>query len=552
MAEGEGLLDQDQFSCAICLDLLKDPVAIPCGHSYCMGCIKGCWDQDDPTGVYSCPQCRETFTTRPVLRKNTMLSEVVEKLKKTGLQTVPPAHCYAGPGDVACDVCTGRKRKAVKSCLVCLASYCETHLQPHYESPAFKKHKLVKATGNLQEKICSHHDKLLEVYCHTDQQCICYQCVMDEHKGHDTVSAAAERTEKQKQLGATQIKFQQRIQEREKELQDLRQAVQSIKRSAQAAVEDSERIFTELIRSIERRCSEVKELIRDQEKAEVSRAEGLLERLEQEIAELRRRDAELEQLSHTEDHIHFLQSCQSLCAPPGPGDFPSIAVSPHGSFEAVRKSVSDLKEQLEDVCKKELVKISESVKEVHTVEPRTREDFLQNFCHLTLDPNTVNKYLSLSEGNRKVTHVRESQSYPDHPERFEHWAQVLCREGLSGRCYWEAEWSGDEVFIAASYKGISRKGRGYDSVLGFNNKSWCLRRSYGRYSFQHNAVSTEIPGPPSSRVGVYLDHGAGTLSFYSVSDTMTLLHRVQTTFTQPLYPGFWVGTGISVKLCDLG
>ncbi|XP_064190302.1 tripartite motif-containing protein 16-like isoform X9 [Anguilla rostrata] len=552
MAEGEGLLDQDQFSCAICLDLLKDPVAIPCGHSYCMGCIKGCWDQDDPTGVYSCPQCRETFTTRPVLRKNTMLSEVVEKLKKTGLQTVPPAHCYAGPGDVACDVCTGRKRKAVKSCLVCLASYCETHLQPHYESPAFKKHKLVKATGNLQEKICSHHDKLLEVYCHTDQQCICYQCVMDEHKGHDTVSAAAERTEKQKQLGATQIKFQQRIQEREKELQDLRQAVQSIKRSAQAAVEDSERIFTELIRSIERRCSEVKELIRDQEKAEVSRAEGLLERLEQEIAELRRRDAELEQLSHTEDHIHFLQSCQSLCAPPGPGDFPSIAVSPHGSFEAVRKSVSDLKEQLEDVCKKELVKISESVEDIHTVEPRTREDFLQRSCRLTLDPNTAFKYLRLSEGNREVTHVRESQSYPDHPERFEHWAQVLCREGLSGRCYWEAEWSGDEVFIAASYKGISRKGRGYDSVLGFNNKSWCLRRSYGRYSFQHNAVSTEIPGPPSSRVGVYLDHGAGTLSFYSVSDTMTLLHRVQTTFTQPLYPGFWVGTGISVKLCDLG
>ncbi|XP_064190306.1 tripartite motif-containing protein 16-like isoform X13 [Anguilla rostrata] len=560
MAEGEGLLDQDQFSCAICLDLLKDPVAIPCGHSYCMGCIKGCWDQDDPTGVYSCPQCRETFTTRPVLRKNTMLSEVVEKLKKTGLQTVPPAHCYAGPGDVACDVCTGRKRKAVKSCLVCLASYCETHLQPHYESPAFKKHKLVKATGNLQEKICSHHDKLLEVYCHTDQQCICYQCVMDEHKGHDTVSAAAERTEKQKQLGATQIKFQQRIQEREKELQDLRQAVQSIKRSAQAAVEDSERIFTELIRSIERRCSEVKELIRDQEKAEVSRAEGLLERLEQEIAELRRRDAELEQLSHTEDHIHFLQSCQSLCAPPGPGDFPSIAVSPHGSFEAVRKSVSDLKEQLEDVCKKELVKISESVKEVHTVEPRTREDFLQNFCHLTLDPNTVNKYLSLSEGNRKVTRVRESQSYPDHPERFEHWAQVLCREGLSGHCYWEAEWSGDGVYIAVSYKEISRKGEGHDSALGCN-KSWSLFCSPSSYYFYHNnkstkiphnAVSTEIPGPPSSRVGVYLDHGAGTLSFYSVSDTMTLLHRVQTTFTQPLYPGFWVGTGISVKLCDLG
>ncbi|XP_061095169.1 E3 ubiquitin/ISG15 ligase TRIM25-like [Conger conger] len=358
MAQAAGLLDQDQFSCSICLDLLKNPVTIPCGHSYCMGCIKGCWDQDDHTGVYSCPQCRETFTPRPVLRRNAMLAEVVEKLKKTGLQAAPPAHCYAGPGDVACDVCTGRKHKAVRSCLVCLASYCETHIQPHYEFPAFQKHKLVKATGNLQEKICSHHDKVLEIYCRTDEQFICYMCTIEDHRGHETVSVATARAEKQKQLGATQSKFQQRIQEREKELRDLRQAVKSLKRSAQAAVEDSERIFTEMIRSIERRCSEVKELIRDQETAEVSRAEGLLERLEQEIAELRRRDAELELLSHTEDHIHFLQSSKSLCAPPGPGDLPSITVSPHVSFEAVRKCVSELKERLEDVCKGEMSKIS--------------------------------------------------------------------------------------------------------------------------------------------------------------------------------------------------
>ncbi|KAJ8278287.1 hypothetical protein GJAV_G00085980, partial [Gymnothorax javanicus] len=358
-------------------------------------------------------------------------------------------------------------------------------------SPAFKKHKLVKATVNLQEKICSHHDKLLEVYCRTDQQCICYLCTMDEHRGHDTVSAAAERTEKQKQLGATQSKFQQRIQEREKELQDLRQAVRSLKRSAQAAVEDSERIFTELIRSIERRRSEVKELIRDQEKAELSRAEGLLERLEQEIAELRRRDTELEQLSHTEDHIHFLQSCQSLCVPPGPGDLPSITVRPNISFEAVRKSVSELKKRLEDVFKSELIKVPEKVGKVNVLipvqepktredflqlgkvnvlvpvrEPKTREDFLQYSSQLTLDTNTAHQHLRLSERNREVTRVRQTQSYPDHPERFELYFQVLCREGLSGHCYWEAEWSGGRVNIAASYKEISRKGWGDDCGLG--------------------------------------------------------------------------------------
>eukprot|EP00063_Salmo_salar_P050810 XP_014025645.1 PREDICTED: E3 ubiquitin/ISG15 ligase TRIM25-like isoform X3 [Salmo salar] len=316
MAQQGVLLDQDHFCCSVCLDLLKEPVTTTCGHSYCRSCIEDCWDQDVLKGVYSCPQCRETFIPRPVLRKNNMLAELVEKLKKTGLQAAPPpALCYAGPGDVACDVCTGtRKQKALMSCLACLASYCETHLQPHYESPAFKKHKLDKATAQLQEKICSHHDKLLEVYCRTDQQCICHQCTMDEHKGHDTVSAAAERTEKQRQLGMSQQKVQQRVQEREKEQKELQQAVESLKCSA---VEVSDKIFAEMSSFIERRSSEVKQLIRAQVKAQVNQAEGLLEQLKQEVAELRKRSTELEQLSHTEDHIHFLQVHRVLLPPAG-------------------------------------------------------------------------------------------------------------------------------------------------------------------------------------------------------------------------------------------
>ncbi|XP_064814965.1 tripartite motif-containing protein 16-like [Oncorhynchus masou masou] len=541
MAQQGVLLDQDQFCCSVCLDLLKEPVVIPCGHSYCRSCIEGCWDQDVLKGVYSCPQCRETFTPRPNLRKNNMLAELVEKLRKTGLQAAPPpALCYAGPGDVACDFCTGtRKQKALMSCLACLASYCETHLQSHYESPAFKKHKLVKATAQLQEKICSHHDKLLEVYCRTDQQCICLLCTMDEHKGHDTVSAAAERTEKQRQLGMSQQKVQQRFQEREKELKELQQAVESFKRSAQSAVEDSDQIFTELIRSIERRSSEVKELIRAQEKAQVSQAEGLLEQLKQEIAELRKRSTELEQLSHTEDHIHFLQRYQSLSSISVSSDLPSIVVRPLQSFGDVSQTVSELREKLEDFLKGEWTKISTTVNIVDVVlppEPKTREQLLQYSCQLTLDPNTAGTLLSLSEGNRKVTCTGQVQPYPDHPDRFTSWWQVLCREGLSGRCYWEVERTGGVVYTAVSYKDISRTGR--DGGFGYNNKSWSLEYDSVGYCFRHNNVETKVSGPQSSRVGVYLDHKAGTLSFYSVSDTMTLLHRVQTTFTQPLYPGF--------------
>ncbi|XP_072564245.1 E3 ubiquitin/ISG15 ligase TRIM25-like [Paramormyrops kingsleyae] len=228
MAETSITGNQNQLSCSICLDLLKDPVTIPCSHSYCMSCIKSYWDQEDHLQVYSCPQCRETFTPRPVLGRNTILAEVVEKLKQTGLQAATPADHYAGPGDVECDFCTGRKCRAVKFCLVCLASYCETHLQPHYESPAFQKHKLADPTGHLPDKVCSLHDKPLESYCRTDKQCICYSCKTFEHRDHDTIAAAAERAEIQKDMGETQMEFQQRIEVKEKELQELREAVDSI------------------------------------------------------------------------------------------------------------------------------------------------------------------------------------------------------------------------------------------------------------------------------------------------------------------------------------
>ncbi|XP_073676525.1 tripartite motif-containing protein 16-like protein [Garra rufa] len=542
----EARVSQDEFLCAVCLDLLKDPVTTSCGHSYCKSCITGCWDQEDQMRVYSCPQCRQTFSPRPALARNTMLAEVVEKLKKTKL----PADCDAGAGDVECDVCTGRKYKAVKSCLMCQESYCQTHFERHEEFHSRKPHKVTEATGRLQEMICQKHEKILEVFCRTDQKCICVLCTIIEHKNHDIVSVAEQRTEKQKQLKETQKTFQQRIQQREKDVQQLREAVESHKRSAQTAVEDSERIFTELIRSIERSRSELIRLIRDQEKRAVSRAEGRLERLEQEINDLRRRDAELEQLSHTQDHIQFLQSFQSLSAPPESTDVKDLFSSLF-SFDDLRESVHQLRDKLEDFCKEELKKISDRVTSTN-IDLWTRKDFLQYSHQLTLDLNTVNKYLCLSENNRVITYTDTDQSYPDHPDRFDYYHQVLCRESVCGRCYWEIEWSGDKgVYISVSYKSISRKGWGNECRFGSNDQSWSLFCSPSSYSFIHNKIVTVLPVEPiSSRIGVFVDHSAGTLSFYSVSDTMSLIHTVHTTFTQPLYPGLWTNyVGSSLKLC---
>ncbi|XP_029304154.1 tripartite motif-containing protein 16-like protein [Cottoperca gobio] len=462
------ILDREKLSCSICLDLLKDPVTIPCGHSYCMSCITDCWDEENEKKTHSCPQCRQSFTPRPVLGKNTMMAELVEDLKK----------------------------------------------------------------------------------------CICYLCSMDDHKGHDKVSAAAERAERQKELGVSRGKVQQRVQDREKDVKVLQQRVEAINHSADEAVRDSEKIFTELIHLIKKRSSEVKQQIRSQQETQVSQAEEFEEKLQQEITELRRKDTELQQLSHTEDHLHFLNNYPSLSRVSESKDLPSIDICPLRSFEDVTAAVSEARDKLQAVLSEEWRHISLAVTQVDVLmpqaEPRTRAEFMKYSRQITLDPNTAHRRLSLSDRNRKVTTMAVEQLYSDHPDRFDQWWQVLSREGLTGRCYWEVKWSGF-VCIAVANKDIRRKGNTEECGFGFNNKSWSLQCKSGSYYFKHNNISTSISGLQSFRVGIYLDHRAGTLSFYNVSDTMTLLHRVQTTFTQPLLAGFRLPSlfGGTAELCEL-
>ncbi|XP_029108054.1 stonustoxin subunit beta-like, partial [Scleropages formosus] len=173
-----------------------------------------------------------------------------------------------------------------------------------------------------------------------------------------------------------------------------------------------------------------------------------------------------------------------------------------------------------------------------------------DFCQLTLDPNTANTHLYLSEDNMKVTWSEEEQKHPDHPDRFDCWYQVLCVESVSGRCYWEVQWTGNGAEIGVTYKGIRRKGNSDDCGLGFSNKSWVLFCSDKSYYVSHNKIHTEIPvPPPSHRVGVCVDCMSGTLSFYSVSSgELTHLYSFTSTFTEPLYPAFWVGSTSSVSL----
>ncbi|XP_063051584.1 tripartite motif-containing protein 16-like [Engraulis encrasicolus] len=550
MAEASGW-SQDHFSCVICLDPLKDPVTTNCGHSFCKDCIAGCWDQEDPKGVYSCPQCRQTFTPRPVLSRNTMLAEVMEKLKLLGVHSASataPAAQYAGPGDVECDVCTGRKRKAVKSCLVCLSSYCETHFGVHNDLTLGKKHKVIDATVKLEDLICSLHDKLLEVFCRTDQTSICMLCAMDEHKGHDTVSATAERSYKQeREFPAAQMRCKQSIQAKVTEVSRLKSALNSFKISSGRAVADCEKTSKEMISFIERRFSEVIKLIKDQEITETDQDERFIHQLEQEIAELKKKDAELGRLPQTENDIYFLQVMQSICSNTE-AELPTKFFI--ASSEETEKAVSEMNEAFKDLMNSKMSTLIERVTDMKVFLPKTREEFLKYRKSLTLDSNTIYPWLCLRNGKRHVSWTTARQSYPAHPERFDSRPQVLCNEAVHGRSYWEVEWEGPGVKIAVAFKDIERNGSGTKTLFGGNTHSWCLTLSKSHFYFQHN--STEIilsPLPYLSRIGVFVDTNAGVMSFYCVTDTMQHLHTELASFSKPIYPGLEVNNGSKVAFC---
>uniref|UniRef100_A0A8C4RGX0 Tripartite motif-containing protein 16-like n=1 Tax=Erpetoichthys calabaricus TaxID=27687 RepID=A0A8C4RGX0_ERPCA len=546
MAKAHLFVSQDEFTCSVCLDTLTDPVSIPCGHSFCLKCLTDCWDQSQ---VCSCPQCRHTFTTRPELNRNTLLNEVIKKLKKTTIISAPSQN-YAGPGDVECDFCTGKKFRAVKSCLTCMASYCRTHLQPHLEGDALKHHKLVDPDRNLKEKLCEKHQKSLEIFCKTDDSCICMMCVVTGHNGHKMVELETEREEKQKQLGAKLSDIKRRLEEKEKTLKETRRAVEKIKISVERDMEENKKSFSALIWCIEEAHRKLTKRIKEQEKRESKKAEGVMEQLEKEIEELRRREAELKELSETKDHLHFLQVRATLhresnqtgvC---GTGDRLEI------NLKDVRglKELSGLTKTLERISHCEIMTWTPS----GTISSLVFFSLLSDFYPLTPDTKTAHRVLRLSEGNKKVTHERTEAKYPDHPDRFDRWSQVLCREALTGtRCYWEVECSGDLMMIGVAYKGLTRKGDGGECGLGYNDKSWSLRWSDSQYSVRHNNKRTVISAPYSPRIGVYLDWPAGSLSFYSVSHTLTLLHRFNTSFTEPLYPGFLLHNYSSVTISHL-
>ncbi|XP_036798223.1 E3 ubiquitin/ISG15 ligase TRIM25 isoform X6 [Oncorhynchus mykiss] len=551
MAEANISVTESQFRCPICLDILKDPVSIPCGHTYCMACMTCYWDQTD-LGHYSCPQCREEFIPRPMLRRNTVLQEVVDKLKLNELATAPELY-LGGVGDVPCDFCpVQNKLKALKSCLVCLASFCELHILPHRDVGTLRRQKLVAAVESLAERLCAQHRLGLEHGGGDGGDAVewsgdCMLCESDQEELH---SIDEQRARKQA--------------------------------SAALVLEDSNTLFVDLALRLERTRGEVRARLEARERTVLGRAERELETLENELEELRRRDKEMGQLL-TRDNAQFLQEAPLLCVLPPTGWRPRAPlILPAEGFSAARRALSHLRARMEELCREEVDKIShagggmnESSSACHmsggeclkvavpasfplsplSLQPsdqRMRVSFLRCSCRLSLDPDTAHPTLFLLEGPQGAHCGEEPQSYPLHPLRFDSVAQVLCREGqFGGASYWEVEWRGGGwVDIGVTYKGIGRKGGGKPCLLGRNENSWRLRCTHAGYAAWHDNRKTTVAAPLCPRIGVFLEHQKGALSFYSVaSDGVSLLHAFRCPFSQPLYPAFRLDLDSTLLIC---
>ncbi|XP_073715761.1 E3 ubiquitin-protein ligase TRIM39-like [Misgurnus anguillicaudatus] len=513
----------EELQCCVCLDVFNDPVSTPCGHNFCRICLKQCWDNSQ---IYSCPYCKETFSKRPELKINTTLREVTLIFKEKSSQ-VKSEKINLRRSEVLCDVCDKRNLKALKSCLTCQTSYCQTHLDLH-EKVTLKKHKLLDPVENIKDYICEKHERPLELFCRDDQTCVCVFCTDGDHKNHNTVPLEEESKEKKTQLMKTQTDIQQMIQKRIKKIQDIKHSAELRKRSREQEKAASVELFSDLIRSIERCQTELLEMMEEEQKAEEKQDEDLIKDLEQEITELKMRDSELlEKITHSEDHLHLIQiyyfikiDPSSLYGAPDMKNWSEISMKISMSVETLRRALTKLQETLNE-------KLSQTV----------LMKMQQYAVDVTLDPDTAHPNLILSKDRKQVRYGDIRHKLPDNPERFDYCVSVMGKKGFtSGRFYFEVQVKDKTDWaLGVARESINRKGK----ITAFpQNGFWavCLRNEK-YWAWADPPVSLCLKVKPQ-KVGVFVDYEEGLVCFYDVESRSHIYSFTAQTFTEKLFPYF--------------
>ncbi|XP_062300178.1 zinc-binding protein A33-like [Scomber scombrus] len=525
MLAASSFLSEDQFLCSICLDVFTHPVTIPCGHNFCKNCITKHWNINSH---WQCPMCKDVFDRRPELRVNTFISEMADQFRRSAVKK--SSSCsdqqWTNTGDVLCDVCTETKLKAVKSCLVCLTSYCETHLEPHQRISGLKRHKLIDPVKNLEDRMCKKHDRPLALFCKTDHMCVCQFCTETDHKSHVYVHLIEEYEGKKADLGKIEAGIQQMIQKRRLKIQQIKDSVKISNGEADRETADSVQVFSALIQSVERSLARLIEMIEENQKRTEKQAEGFIKELEDEISELMKRSAEVEQLSNIEDHLQFLHSFSSLNPASPTKDWTKVRVQT--SFEkavSLKRAVA----QLEEV-------FSEEMQDLYADAELKR---VQQFAvDVTFDPDTASPYLILSQDRKQVKCSEIQINVPDNPLRFSVCNAVLGKQSFSSvRFYYEVQVKGKtEWDLGVASESVIRKGK---IRLSPKNGFWTvwLRNGNEYKALAGPGVSLSLKSKPQ-KVGVFVDYEEGLVSFYDV-DAATLIYSfTDCNFTEKLYPYF--------------
>ncbi|XP_062849501.1 zinc finger protein RFP-like isoform X1 [Trichomycterus rosablanca] len=520
MASSSSFLSEDQLQCSICLDVFTDPVSTPCGHNFCMMCLKKCWDTSSHC---QCPVCKMDFPKRPKLHVNTFISGLAAQFRKPVQVKSSSTAGEPTKSRVYCDICSEKKYEALKSCLICMASYCETHLEPHQRVPSLKKHKLINPVENMEDYICQKHERPLEMFCKDDQMCVCQVCTLDDHKNHNTVPMEVESGEKKAELGKTQAEVQQMIEDRLKKIEAIKHCVEVKKKNTEKEKTDNMEIFRALIRSIERNQAEMLKVMEENQRAADSQAEEFIKDLEQEITELKSRNTELGQISNTEDHLHLLQIYPSLCRPPPTNNWTDVSIQAHLDVDPLfrTKLMESFDKKMKKLAQMELKGIRHYAVDV------------------TLDADTADPELILSDDGKQVTCGDKRQNLPDNPERFTDDYIVLGKEGFSsGRFYYEVQVSGKTVWLLGLVTASINRKESTDPTL--ENGFWCLSSVNEIVFCPVGSVVTFVKQAPQ-KVGVFVDYEEGLVSFYDLENECHICDITGQSFTEKLYPVFSPG-----------